>query len=85
MLLLYLLADKPSWSLPYDSAAFIDRQQVHWLYDEVDILEEQLYTHEILFSNGRVLRLAFVAFDMLTISPDDLNVVRADRIGALTS
>jgi hypothetical protein len=33
-----------------------------WLYDEVDLVEPGLFTHEILLSDGRVVKLQFREF-----------------------
>ena len=58
---------------------------VHWLYDEVDTTDRGVVSHEILLSNGRVQNVKFVAFDMLTVSKDDFDISRPDRISAVVT
>lgn len=78
-LLIYVLAEEPSFSTPHTADVFSDID-VHWLYDEVDATDRGLLSHDILLSNGRVLSVKFVAFDMLTVSKNDFNISRPDRI-----
>jgi hypothetical protein len=68
-LLVYVLADEPTFSEPIRNTVFSD-EQVHWLYDEVDVVDERVWSHEILLSSGRILMLRFVAFDVLTFRPE---------------
>ena len=65
-LLVYVLAAEPFVSRPLEAVIF-ETTHPHWLYDEIDVGEDGILTHEILLSDGRVLKLRFVAFD--TLSP----------------
>ncbi|MEX1028295.1 MAG: hypothetical protein WD049_09895 [Candidatus Paceibacterota bacterium] len=82
VLLIYVLAEEPSFSSPYAGSAFSELQ-VHWLYDEVDASDRGVFSHDILLSNGRGLSVKFVTFDMLTVSKDDFDISRPDRIAAV--
>jgi hypothetical protein len=82
VLLIYVLAEEPSFSAPHAADVFSDIA-VHWLYDEVDATDRGVFSHDILLSNGRVLSVKFVAFDMLTVSKDDFDISRPDRIPAV--
>ena len=60
--LIYLDLVKPTeWSKPVESDRFSD-EHVLWLYDEVARTKDGDFTHEILFSNGCVVRIAFQGF-----------------------
>jgi hypothetical protein len=75
--LLYLDPIEPLWlTHPVDSAAFVD-ENVIWLYDEVNWLEEGTYSHEILFSNGNVLHVKFRGFKYVE-TPDVTDRVNAE-------
>jgi len=84
LLLIYVLAEEPSFSAPHKAEVFSD-SSVHWLYDEVDATDRGVFSHEILLSNGRVLSVKFVAFDMLAVSKDDFDISRPDRIPAVVT
>jgi hypothetical protein len=60
--LVYDLYQEPQWSTPIQSRIFSDEQLI-CLYDEVDLLSDVMFSHEILISNGRILRLVFFHFD----------------------
>ena len=63
--LTYLLVAEPLVSRPVEAAVF-KADHPHWLYDEFDIDDSGTVTHHILISDGRVVSLRFVAFDLLT-------------------
>jgi hypothetical protein len=84
LLLIYVLAEEPSLSEPHQADVFSDIA-VLWLYDEVDVTDRGVYSHDILSSNGRVLSVKFVAFDMLSVCKDDFDISRPDRIPAALS
>jgi hypothetical protein len=52
------ISKRPALEKPVDSPAFYS-EQVIWLYDEVNCLADGQFSHEILFSNGRVASLVF--------------------------
>jgi hypothetical protein len=81
LLLIYVLAEEPSLSTPHKAKVFSDAG-VHWLYDEVDALGSGVFTHKVLLSNGRILSVKFVAFDMLSVSKDDFSIGRTNQIPA---
>ncbi len=66
--LTYLLVAEPLVSRPVESPVF-ETDQPHWLYDEFDLDDAGTVTHRILLSDGRVVSLRFVAFDLLTPLP----------------
>jgi hypothetical protein len=70
-LFIYVVSDEPSFSQAVQSDVFSD-ENVHWLYDELAELDSGTFRHEIQFSNGRILSLTFVAFDMLTVNKADV-------------
>jgi hypothetical protein len=60
--LFYLDPPEPTrLTRPVDSPVFHE-ENVIWLYDEVDCLKGGIFSHEILFSNGNVLRVTFQDF-----------------------
>lgn len=59
--LIYDLYEEPQWSPPIPSHIFSE-EQLTCLYDEVDLVDDVTFTHEILVSNGRILRLVFFQF-----------------------
>jgi hypothetical protein len=83
-LLIYVVADEPSFSHAVQADVFSD-EKVHWLYDELDELDDGTFRHEILFSNGRILILTFVAFDMLTVNKDDVDRLPGYHRGVATA
>lgn len=66
--LLYFSPEEPFIHQPVSNWSF-SPENVHWLYDEVDIVEENYFLHEILLSDGRILSLRFTAFDMVVVNP----------------
>lgn len=63
--LVYDLYDEPAVSIPVASDVFIsDTSNRQWLYDEVDVLDETRFRHEILLNTGEVIDLVFFQFDM---------------------
>jgi len=60
--LIYLDIVRPTeWSKPVDSDRF-SGEHVLWLYDEAGRTKDGDFTHEILFSNGCVVRVTFQGF-----------------------
>lgn len=57
----YAVTAEPTVETPVRSQVFRPGQPV-WLYDEVDILEPSRFSHSILLSDGRVVRLQFREF-----------------------
>ncbi len=84
ILLIYVLADEPSFGAPYEADVFSD-VAVHWLYDEVDALESGVFSHDILLSNGRTLSVKFVAFDMLTVGKDEFANISPAQVPAVAN
>ena len=65
--LVYDLYDEPTITRPVTSDVFVrDPDQRQWLYDEVDVLDEPKYRHEILLSTGELIDLVFFQFDMFS-------------------
>ena len=63
--LIYDLYDEPAISRPVASDLFAgDAAHRQWLYDEVDLVDECRFRHEILLSTGEVIDLLFFQFDM---------------------
>jgi len=56
--LVYLLAQEPLIEEVKNDWPF-SKERVHWLYDEFDFDAEGRQTHEVLLSNGRIIRLTF--------------------------
>ncbi|HVA51824.1 MAG TPA: hypothetical protein VNH11_36115 [Pirellulales bacterium] len=61
--LVYDLLEEPRWSGPEPASRIWSEEQVIWLYDEIGLLNDTTFTHEILLSNGKVLRLVFFQFN----------------------
>lgn len=61
--LIYDLLEKPQWAGPDPSSRIWSEEQVIWLYDEIGLLNETTFTHEILLSNGKLLKLVFFQFN----------------------
>jgi hypothetical protein len=60
--LFYLDPPEPTrLTRPVDSVVFHE-ENVLWLYDEVYSLQGGVFSHEILFSNGNILRVTFRDF-----------------------
>jgi hypothetical protein len=62
--LIYLAPKEPFVTQPVEKWRF-SRQGVHWLYDEVDVAPDGLFSHDILLSDGRVISLRFSNFDVM--------------------
>jgi hypothetical protein len=63
--LVYDLYSEPTITTPVTSDAFAaGAEQRHWLYDEIDVLDEPRCRHEIFLSTGEVIELIFFQFDM---------------------
>ncbi len=41
-------------------------EQARWLYDELDVLDREGFSHEILLSNGFLIRIVFSEFETVT-------------------
>ena len=61
----YFLLEKPSIAKPIKHTDFSPRA-VHWLYDEIDLRGPGGFSHEILFSDGRVFRVRFEHLSILS-------------------
>jgi hypothetical protein len=60
-ILQYAVTEPPVVEQPLRSAVFSDVQPI-WLYDEIDLVEPGVFSHEILISNGFVVKLRFREF-----------------------
>jgi hypothetical protein len=60
-ILRYTVTQEPTVEIPVVSNVFNDTQPI-WLYDEVDVVGPGVFSHEILISNGRVVRVLFRDF-----------------------
>lgn len=83
VLLFYVLTDEPSLSQAHPGAVF-RHDDVRWLYDELDVADNGVFTHEILFSNGRILSIRFVALDILTVEKSDFDKFSAGAVRVAT-
>ncbi|MGH7201299.1 MAG: hypothetical protein ACREJB_11890 [Planctomycetaceae bacterium] len=64
--LVYDLLHEPRRSVPVSSDVFTsDESSVTWLYDEIEVLSDSAFRHEILLSTGEVLALEFFQFGLL--------------------
>jgi hypothetical protein len=63
MFLQYTLSGEPSIETPVASDVFYRGSPV-WLYDELDVVEPGVFSHEIFVSDGRVIRLTFREFQI---------------------
>ena len=79
--LTYLLVAEPLVSRPIESPVF-ETDQPHWLYDEFDLDDAGTVTHRILLSDGPVLSLRFVAFDLLAPLPKPATKKRRRAVAA---
>jgi hypothetical protein len=72
-ILRYRVIGPPSVTTPVRSRVF-DSARPEWLYDEIDFEAPGVFSHEVLFSDGRVVRLVFddfsFAVDPLLPTPD---------------
>lgn len=64
--LVYDLYEPPQWSDPIPSTVWTDDEHLICLYDEIDLMSDAKFSHEILLSNGRVVRFVFFQFDFHT-------------------
>jgi hypothetical protein len=63
--LVYDLCEEPKTTIPVASGAFVSSSdQRQWLYDEIDVLDEAAWRHEIFLNTGEVIELVFFQFDM---------------------
>ena len=60
-MLFYSVADDPVIETPVSSEVFHPAQPI-WLYEEVDVVESGLFSHEILVSDGRIIKIRFTDF-----------------------
>lgn len=74
--LVYDLLEEPQWSGPEPASRIWSNEQVIWLYDEIGLLNDTTFTHEILLSNGKVLRLVFFQFNF-SVSGSLSNIPRS--------
>ncbi|MBI1918261.1 MAG: hypothetical protein HYS12_26515 [Planctomycetes bacterium] len=58
----YTIAADPVVEIPLQTDVF-HRSKPIWLYDEVDVAEPGVFSHEILVSDGRVIKLLFRDFN----------------------
>src|SRR5262249_46625883 len=65
MFLRYSVTQEPTVEIPHPAKAFHEVQPI-WLYDEIDLVQPGVFSHEILLSNGRVIRLVFQEFALRT-------------------
>ena len=72
----YQLLEPPKLGVPRKSPPF-SAQSVRWLYDEIDTPRKGVYSHEILFSDGRELRVVFD--DCLIVETRPLKIRRRRR------
>ena len=57
----YDVVEDPTIEIPVVSELFSDRCPV-WLYEEIDVVAPGVFSHEILYSDGRVLKILFHDF-----------------------
>ena len=60
-ILQYAVTAEPVVEVPVKSDVFHPGQPI-WLYDEVDLVEPGVFSHEILISDGRVVKIQFREF-----------------------
>ncbi len=60
-ILQYTIAAQPTIEDPREAPGFRLGRPI-WLYDEVDLIEPGVFSHEILISDGRVIKLLFSDF-----------------------
>src|SRR5947208_16889239 len=58
----YSITADPIVAVPLQAEAFHGSNPI-WLYDEVDVVEPGVFSHEILVSDGRVIKLLFRDFN----------------------
>lgn len=68
IVLLYFLREEPRITAAKNR--IFSEQSVHWLYDEVDAFGPEDFSHEILLSNGRMLRFRFRHLSILKVATD---------------
>lgn len=63
--LVYDLLEHPKRKTPAPSQVFVaGATRVSWLYDEIELVNEAEFVHEILLNTGEVLELRFFQFGM---------------------
>jgi hypothetical protein len=60
-ILQYDITAPPVVEVPVESPVFYKEQPI-WLYEEVDVVEPGVFSHEILISDGRVIKVLFRNF-----------------------
>jgi hypothetical protein len=58
----YSVATDPVIEKPVSDESFRESPAPQWEYDEIDLIEPSLFSHEILFSDGRVVKMLFHDF-----------------------
>jgi hypothetical protein len=58
----YSVTSDPVIEKPVSHESFHQTAVPEWLYDEIDVIESGLFSHEILLSDGRVIKLVFREF-----------------------
>ena len=68
LILIYYIdiMEAPSIKKPVHSEVFYPSFPI-WLYDEIDLLRKNVFSHEILFSDGSILRNVFGKFLFLVL------------------
>jgi hypothetical protein len=61
-ILQYSIAAEPVIEVPLQADVFRKVQPI-WLYEEVDVIKPGVFSHEILISDGRVIKLLFRDFN----------------------
>jgi hypothetical protein len=61
-ILQYTITEQPTIEMPVASDCFTDIQPI-WLYDELDVGESEVFSHEILLSTGQVIKIVFKNFE----------------------
>lgn len=62
--MVYDLYEEPHWSGPTPaSRIWTGDEQLICLYDEIDVASDAQFSHEILLSNGKIVRLVFCHFN----------------------
>ncbi len=61
-ILKYAAVAEPTVAIPVVSEVFKDVQP-NWLYDEIDVVEPGVFSHEVLLSNGQVVKILFRDFE----------------------
>ena len=75
----YTATEEPRVVIPVPSPVF-SQAQPHWLWDEFDRIEPGVFSHSILYSDGRVVSIRFRDFDCRMaklINPDVFKSAKA--------